>query len=173
LSTAPLYRTGIDPQWVDYNGHLRDAYYWLIISLACDALMDRLGLDDAYRERTRCTLFTVEAHIHYLQEVKRTDLAEVQVHILGADAKRLHAGFELRTARHAGPAAVAEMMLLHVHQGEARAAASEGSATPGPAPRTVPFPAAVLEAIARYRQESAGTAMPEPGSRRMELRARS
>ena len=159
MSTAPLYRTGIEPDWVDYNGHLRDAYYWVIISLACDALMDRLGLDGAYRERTRCTLYTVEAHIHYLQEVKRTDMAEVHAHILGADAKRLHAGFELCSPRLAGPAAVAEMMLLHVHQSESVA--------------VVPFPAEVLAAIGRYREETAGTPMPEPGSRRMELRARS
>jgi acyl-CoA thioester hydrolase len=158
MPTIPIYRTGIAPEWVDYNGHLRDAYYWLIVSLATDALMDRLGLDAPYRERTRCTLYTVEAHIHYLREVKQTDVAEVFVHILDADAKRIHAGFELRRAGCPETAAAAEVMLLHVHQGETVASA--------------PFPAAVLEAIARLRDESAGTPAEGPGSRRMALRPR-
>jgi len=50
-------------EWIDYNGHLRDAYYVLIVSQATDALMDRIGLDEAYRRRTQCTLYTVELHI--------------------------------------------------------------------------------------------------------------
>jgi betainyl-CoA thioesterase len=156
MPAVHLYRTGIAPEWVDYNGHLRDAYYWLIVSLATDALMDRLGLDAPYRERTRCTLYTVEAHIHYLQEVKRTDVAEVFGRILDADAKRIHAGFELRCAGRPQPAALAETMLLHVHQGETAAAA--------------PFPAAVQAAIARLREETAGAGADGPGSRRMTLR---
>ena len=48
-----IYRTALAPEWIDYNGHLRDAYYGLIASYACDALMDRLHMDAAYRERTR------------------------------------------------------------------------------------------------------------------------
>jgi acyl-CoA thioester hydrolase len=28
------------PEWTDYNGHLRDAYYLLVFSMATDALMD-------------------------------------------------------------------------------------------------------------------------------------
>lgn len=158
MAAIPLYRTAIAADWVDYNGHMRDAYYWLIISLAADVLMERLGLDGRYRERTRCTLYTVEAHIHYLREVKRTDTAGVFVRILDADAKRIHAGFELRCEREAEAAAVAELMLLHVRQGESVAAA--------------PFPAAVLEAIAKLREESGADPAAGPTSRRLTLRPR-
>jgi len=158
MAAIPLQRTAIAPEWVDYNGHLRDAYYWLLISLASDALMDRLGLDAAYRQRTACTLYTVEAHIHYLREVKRADVAEVGGRILDSDAKRIHAGFELRCAGQPEPAALAEVMLLHVHQGE---------------PVTShPFPAEVLAAIARAQDQTRGEPAPEPGSRRMSLPAR-
>lgn len=38
------YRTPVQEDWVDYNGHLRDAYYLLIFSYATDALMERIGL---------------------------------------------------------------------------------------------------------------------------------
>ena len=41
--SAPTSRsTQIHPDWVDYNGHLRDAFYLLIFSYATDALMDTL-----------------------------------------------------------------------------------------------------------------------------------
>lgn len=159
MSSLSIYRTGIAPEWVDYNGHLRDAYYGLVISLASDALMDRLGMDAAYRARARCTLYTVEAHIHYLREVKHTDVVEVSVRILAADVTRIHAGFEIRCQRCTGPAAVAEMMLLHVHQGETVAA--------------VAFPPAVAAAIAQLKERTAGAPDPPLGSRRMGLRPRS
>src|SRR5207253_7398090 len=80
VSGVPIYQTAILPEWIDYNGHLRDAYYVLIVSLACDALMDRLRMDAAYRQRTLCTLYTLEMHIHYLHEVKVTDTARSEEH---------------------------------------------------------------------------------------------
>ena len=67
------------PEWIDYNGHLRDAYYVLVLSYAVDDVMDHLGLDAAYRERTHCTLYTLELHMHYLHEVKSTD--ELRCHV--------------------------------------------------------------------------------------------
>src|SRR5262250_2863386 len=118
MSGVTVYRTGVAPEWIDYNGHLRDAYYSLIVSLACDALMDRLGLDEAYRTRTRATLYTLEMHMHFLREVKQTDVVEVAVRILGTDRKRIHAAFDLRVARYPDPVATAELMLLHVCQGD-------------------------------------------------------
>ena len=87
MAGIPLYQTAIRPEWIDYNGHLRDAYYALIVSQASDALMDRIGLDAAYRTRTGCTLYTVEMHIHYLHEVKETDTVTVALRLT---ANELH-----------------------------------------------------------------------------------
>jgi acyl-CoA thioester hydrolase len=163
-----VYRTQVAPEWIDYNGHLRDAYYSLIVSLACDAFMDRVGLDEAYRARTHCTLYTLEMHMHFLHEVKQTDAVEVSIRILGTDRKRIHAAFDMRCGRYPDPAATAELMLLHVHQAEQ--------------PKAQSFPPEVIEALARVAEEGAGgatavasdsTPPPIPGSRRMELRSRS
>ena len=153
-----IYRTALAPEWIDYNGHLRDAYYGLIISYACDALMDQLGMDAEYRERTRNTLYTVEMHIHYLQEVKKSDMVVVNVRILGADQKRIHAAFDLVRERDAIVAASAEQMLLHVHQGETVV--------------TAPFPLEIANAISTLTTATAGAPEAGPGSRRMELRRR-
>jgi acyl-CoA thioester hydrolase len=141
------------PEWIDYNGHVRDAYYGLIASSACDALMDRIGVDARYRERTRCTLYTLEMHVHYLAEVREGDRLAVEVTILGSDAKRLHAGFTLRRA--AGPvAATVEFMLLHVRQGD----------TPGSAP----FPPEVTAALAALAAAAPAAGF-GPGSRALSL----
>ncbi len=156
MAGIPIYQTPILPEWIDYNGHLRDAYYVLIVSQATDALMDRIGLDEAYRRRTRCTLYTVELHIQYLQEVKHTDTALVTMRILGADAKRIHAAFELASAGSTRVAAVAEVMLLHVCQ--------------QPQAVTTPFPPEVSAAIAQLQAAGAGLAPATPGSRRLALR---
>lgn len=114
-----VYSTAIAPEWVDYNGHLRDAYYALLVSYATDALMERLGMDAAYRSRTGCTLYTLELHLHFLKEVKQDRTVVAAVRLLAADRKRLHVAFELCCQGDAEPSAGAELMLLHVHRGTA------------------------------------------------------
>ncbi|HEY0768632.1 MAG TPA: thioesterase family protein [Steroidobacteraceae bacterium] len=157
MAGVPIYQSAILPEWIDYNGHLRDAYYALIVSQASDALMDRLGVDAAYRQRTACTLYTVEMHIHYLHEVKVADTALVTVRILAADRKRIHAAFEILRAGQTYAAAAVEVMLLHVRQQQQ-------------APTTTPFPPEVSVAIAQLQAATAGVHSSVPGSRRMELR---
>ncbi|HSY08079.1 MAG TPA: thioesterase family protein [Steroidobacteraceae bacterium] len=153
-----IYRTQVLPEWIDFNGHLRDAYYVLVVSCAADALMDHLGMDAAYRERTRCTLYTLEMHIHYFHEVMQSDLLEVTVRIIAADAKRIHAGFELGCARLSEAAASFELMLLHVEQGEKVAA--------------LPFPEEIARALETLRAATADATPARRGSRTMQLRAR-
>jgi acyl-CoA thioester hydrolase len=52
MTELPVYHVKIEPEWIDFNGHVRDAYYGLAASYAVDGLMDHLGLDAAYREST-------------------------------------------------------------------------------------------------------------------------
>ena len=153
-----IYRTAIAPEWIDYNGHVRDAYYGLIASYALDSLMDDLGMDAQYREQTACTLYTVELHTHYLREIGAHDTVEVKVRILGADEKRIHAALELLCDGSPEAAATCEVMLLHIRQ--------------TPTPRTAPFPERVATAIAELRRTTAASSPSGPGSRRMELVSR-
>jgi acyl-CoA thioester hydrolase len=153
-----IYETPIRADWIDYNGHLQDAYYALILSKATDALMDRVGLDASYRKRTGGTLYTLEMHIHFLHEVKQTDTALVNVAVLGLDRKRIHAAFEILRAGNAEAAATAEIMLLHVHQEGGKVSAA-------------PFPAEAAARLAELEAASAGSGPIAPGSRRMQLRA--
>jgi len=108
------YRTRVLPEWVDYNGHLRDAYYLLIFSFATDALMERIGLDADARGQSGHSLFTLEAHINYLHEVKLDTEVWVQTHIIGFDKKRLHLYHSLHRKHFEDALAASEQMLLHV-----------------------------------------------------------
>lgn len=158
MPAIPIYRTAVLPEWIDYNGHLRDAYYALILSYASDALMERLGMDAAYRAASGNTLYTVELHIHYLREIHHSDSVIVGVSLLGADHKRLHAAFDIGCEGKAALAASAELMLLHVHQGTTVA--------------TTAFEPQIAVAIAALAPAADAAPWPGPGSRRMQLRAR-
>jgi len=108
------YRTPVLKDWVDYNGHLRDAFYLLIFSYATDALMERIGLDADSRGQSGNSLFTLEAHINYLHEVKLGTEVWVQTQIIGFDRKRLHVYHSLHRAGFDEVLAASEQMLLHV-----------------------------------------------------------
>jgi acyl-CoA thioester hydrolase len=158
VTELPAYRATLKPDWIDYNGHLRDAYYVVAMSLAVDEVMDHLGLDAHYRERTRCTLYTLELHIHYLHEIKETDELSVATSVLDYDAKRIHAACDFRCPRIDGPAASADLMLMHVHQGEKPAGA--------------PFPAEVAARLESLKASPAGAAARGFFSRKIEIKRR-
>ncbi len=108
------YSTKIIPDWVDYNGHLRDSFYLLIFSYATDALMDRLGMDSNNREASGHSLFTLELHLNYLHEVKLDADVEVHTQIIAHDSKRLHLYHSLHLIGDDKELAGNEQMLLHV-----------------------------------------------------------
>jgi acyl-CoA thioester hydrolase len=154
----PPYRCAIEAGWIDYNGHLRDAYYGVIVSSAVDEVMDHLGLDAAYRQRTHCTLYTLEQHFHFLHEVKSSDAVAVFTSILDFDRKRMHVGCKVTCARLEEPAAVSDLMLLHVHQGET--------------PASAPFPDEVVRKLESLKAAAAMAEAFAPSSRKIELKRR-
>ena len=138
------------PEWIDYNGHLSEAYYVLIFGFATDALMDRVGLDAAYRDRSGCSLYTVEAHVRYLHEVGADAEVEIRTRVVGPGPDRPGAKkARLCHEMWVGGVLVAteELMALHVDQAQGRA---------------VPLPeetAAALAALAEPAPDYAGRAI--------------
>ncbi len=56
---------------MDYNGHMSEAFYVLVFGYTTDALLDRIGLDTEGRERENVSIYTVEGHISYIEEVPK------------------------------------------------------------------------------------------------------
>jgi acyl-CoA thioester hydrolase len=158
VNALPRYRATIRPEWIDYNGHLRDAYYVVVLSDAIDDLMDKLGLGAAYRERTRCTLYTLELHMHYLHEVKGSEPLEVSVSILDADSKRIHAGCRFTSGSSDQAVATGDLMLLHVQQGAK--------------PASAPFPPDIAHMLRSLVLAADAAAVWGPRSRSIELKRR-
>jgi acyl-CoA thioester hydrolase len=122
-AVLPCYRDIVRPEWVDYNGHLRDAFYMLIFSFATDSLIDLIGLPDAVRKARRRSIYTLEAHLNYLHEIKEGAPVRVDMRVLGHDAKRLHLYLEMSSGSGDQPVAAGEQMLLHVDTSGPRAIA--------------------------------------------------
>ena len=107
------YRTEVREEWIDYNGHLHDAGYAIVLSEANEALLAHLGLSEDYRAGTGQAMYTVESHIRYLAEAKQGDVIEAASLLVSADAKRLRLHTVLR--RHDGtPVATGEYLYLHI-----------------------------------------------------------
>ena len=67
----------------------------LVFGHATDAVMEMVGLGPAYREANDASLYTVEAHVRYLDEVSAGSDLEVRSSVIGATAKLLWIWHEL------------------------------------------------------------------------------
>jgi acyl-CoA thioester hydrolase len=93
---SPLFTTSVDPAWIDYNGHMNDAYYALVFSRTGDRLLEAIGLETQGRERTSRTIYTTTLTIHYHHEVTEGEVLAADARLLEYDAKRLRIWFEMR-----------------------------------------------------------------------------
>lgn len=126
MTRLTTYQTAVLPEWVDYNQHLRDAFYLLIFSYATDSLMDHLGLDEAGRARTGHTLYTLECHLNYLNEVRLGAEVEVHTQLLAHDQKRLHVHHSLHLVGVEAALAESEQMLMNIDVESGRSAILDG-----------------------------------------------
>lgn len=140
-----LHRETVQPDWIDYNGHMNLAYYVLVFDHATDALQDVVGLDAAYRAATGGSVFVVEAHLTYDSEVHLGEEMRVRPRVMDVDNKRLHLFHEMFAGDDDRLAATNELMILHVDLKSRRAA---------------PFPAPVLAHLERLKMAHA--ALPPP-----------
>jgi acyl-CoA thioester hydrolase len=112
---APLFTTSVNPAWIDYNGHMNDAYYALVFSRTGDKLLEAIGLETQGRERTSRTIYTTTLTIHYHHEVTEGDVLAAQARLLEHDSKRLRIWFEMRNAQ-GSVVATSEQVYLCVDQ---------------------------------------------------------
>ncbi|MFJ8845940.1 thioesterase family protein [Streptomyces cyaneofuscatus] len=161
-TALPLFRRTVRPEWIDYNGHMSEAFYVLVFGYATDSMMIETGLHAGYRESTGCSLYTVESHLRYLRDVAVDAHLVVRTRLLGADAKKLRFVHEMYVVGAAddipqpedGPVATSELLALHVDQRAGRAA---------------PFPDAVRERLDGLTEEApewAGHSIAEVPARR-------
>lgn len=147
----------VEPDWIDYNGHLNMAYYHVLFDRAFDEALRLIGADPEYVRRERRSYFTAEAHVRYLRELHADDPVRVTVQLLGHDAKRVHYFEQLFHATEGWMAATLECMALHVDM-ESK--------------KTAPAPQPVADRLADMRASHSLLPIPEAAGRRIEMLAR-
>ena len=131
-----LYETTVEPDWVDYNGHMSEWAFLTAFGWASDKLFRYVGVDEDYRSAGH-TFFTVETHLNYVREASLADPLRFTTQVLGVDAKRLHFFHAMEHATTGDLLCTTEQMLLHVDT-------KAGSTAP-----LLPGPATALAAIAK------------------------
>ncbi|UGV25783.1 thioesterase [Rhodopseudomonas boonkerdii] len=104
----------IEPQWIDYNGHLNMAYYNVLFDRAVDELWLQIGMGPDYLKERNNSSFTAECHVRYVREIHLGDPAQVSILVVAADEKRIHTFKELRHATEGWLSATSENMTLHM-----------------------------------------------------------
>src|SRR5271163_5047195 len=113
----------VEPDWIDYNGHLNMAYYNVLFDRAVDEVYELVGCGLAYVEATRHSCFTAEVHVRYLRELHAGDPVRVTFQLLDFDAKRLHYFEQLFHAEEGWVSATSENLSLHVDMTATKTAA--------------------------------------------------
>ena len=117
-----LYNTRVEPDWVDYNGHMTEAAYLTAAGWASDALFRYIGDDESYRA-SGYSFYTVETHIHYLREVDVHEPISFTTQVLGVDSRRVHLVHMMMHGDTGATLCTAEQMLVHVDMAAGRSTA--------------------------------------------------
>ncbi len=123
-ATGPLlvHTETVKPQWIDYNGHLNVAYYMLIFDAGTEALLDSLGLDAGYRERSQTSTFVLETHINYEHEVQLGAVVDIYAQLVDYDLKRIHYALFMQHQEAGFLAACCEIILMQIDMQTTRSA---------------------------------------------------
>lgn len=132
---------------------MNDAEYARVFSLACEALIDYIGLDKAGREHYGYTIYTLETHLCYRREAHQGQALNVGFTLLDSDTKRLHLFFTLFDDED-NLVATSEQMLMGMKQASGRPS---------------PFPEAIANRIATLPKADS-SAWPELAGRTIGIR---
>jgi len=144
----------VEPEWIDYNGHLNMAYYNVLFDRAVDEVYELIGLGPDYLKQTSHSTMVAEMHVRYLREVSETDPLRVTVQLLDYDSKRFHVFEKLVHATENWVSATCETMTLHVDMASKKVA---------------PFPDSVVSALAAMKAAHAKLPQPDGAGRRVAM----
>lgn len=152
--SAPILSSAmtIDEAWVDYNGHLNQAYYSVLFDRAIDEALIPAGLGPDYVRHRNASYMTVENHICFVRELLQTDRVRVASRVLDVDDKRLHLFCEMQHAADGWLSCTSEWMFLHVDM-QAR--------------RTAPWPGDVRARLEAMKEAALSLPRPDRAGRRI------
>lgn len=151
----PIHEDFVRPEWIDYNGHMNVAYYVLAFDHATDHLFDMLDLGVDYVKRENKSIFQVECHVSYLQEVTEGAPLKTTTQLLDHDRKRIHIFASMYHRDEGYLSATAEWLGVHVDLKQRRSAE---------------MPESSLERLVEMKLAHAGLPRPSQAGRRIGIR---
>jgi acyl-CoA thioester hydrolase len=85
-----IWTGNVEPEWIDYNGHMNVAYYHMAFDRSTDRFLEQIGLGESYLEREPGSMFALEDHMTYQRELERGDPLRITLQLLDFDEKRVH-----------------------------------------------------------------------------------
>ncbi len=115
-----LYGVEVPASWIDFHGHMSEAYYLLTMSEASEPFFDYIGCDPAYRS-AGSSLYSVSWRLDFHSEVHKGDRLDVDTILLERDSKRMHVLNQVWRPDCAEAVATGEQIFLHVDTTAGRA----------------------------------------------------
>ncbi len=146
MSEPLIWNETVREEWIDYNGHLSEGYYVVAFGFATDALMIAIGMTPEYLAETGTSLFTVEAHVRYLDQILPGGELEIRTSVIGVTGKSVWLWHEMWCEGKLR--ATEEVLLLHVDTEAGRAAEFPGPLREVLQEKLVPVPPEASRRIA-------------------------
>lgn len=145
----------VEPEWVDYNGHLNVAYYHMAFDRSTDRFLESIGLGEDYLTREHGSMFALEDHMTYQRELREGEPLRITFQLLDFDEKRIHYFLRMVHASEGYLAATMEHLSIFVDMRERRSA---------------PMPRAVYDALGALLEQHRQLERPEEVGRVMGIR---
>ena len=103
-------------EWLDYNGHMNVAYYTLAFDKSLDIFLeDSLGIGETHAYENNQGPFVVQAHYHYLNEMKLNEKFNIRLYVVDCDKSKMHLCLEIYSLFQKKVIAVVEQVLINVN----------------------------------------------------------
>lgn len=126
----------VQPEWIDYNGHMNMAYYTLLFDRCADEAYAYLGFGAEYAATSGFTTYTGSFQIRYRRELHEGDRVRVHLNLLDHDNSKFHTWQELYH-EDGWLAATGEALGLHIDQA---------------GPKVAPFPPDIYKRLAAMKK---------------------
>lgn len=111
---AFVLKSHVKPEWVDYNGHMSEAFYVLVFGYATDEFYELCGIGSKFRNENNVSVYTAQAHITYLREVKEGEVLNIDTELIAFDDKKIHLFHTMYNKDYEYKIAEEEILALHV-----------------------------------------------------------
>ena len=103
-------------EWLDYNGHMNVAFYTLAFDKSLDIFLeDFLEIGETHAHENNQGPFVVQAHYHYLNEMKINEKFNVRLFVVDCDKNKMHLCLEIYSLLQEKVISVVEQVLINVN----------------------------------------------------------